>query len=74
MYDEDLLMIHICMRHTSNKDELVVVHNHVIVDHANHEVFQQIINVHLKEMNDSYSIRLKEFDYFIDENNECKLV
>ena len=51
-YYVDLLMIHICMSHNVDKEELEVVHDHVRVDHANREVFQRRVNVHLKDLNE----------------------
>lgn len=49
MSSEDLLMIHICMSHNVDKELMEVVHDHVTMDHANHEVFQRKVNVHSKD-------------------------
>jgi hypothetical protein len=66
-----------------DKEELEVVHDHVITDHANHEVFQRKVNVDWKDLNElmiqtliSSKRKIPFYLLFIfrllDENNEKK--
>jgi hypothetical protein len=66
-----------------DKEELEVVHDHVITDHANHEVFQQKVNVDWKDLNElmiqplisskrKFDLSYCSFFRLLGENNEKK--